>query len=324
MSQFKTLADVWDDPSRPWPSVVYIETTNRCNAHCLSCLNHACRKTRGIMDMDTFKSVCAIIADRGLKIHAMFCFGEPLLDQTLTSKYAYAQRVGVLRLDHCGLNTNVSMLTPDRYDGILQHTPNITLSFFNVGSEFERLTGLSWDLCYGNALRFLEYREIHAINYPVAIGVNKVQGYDLDAVKRAFDGCRVNWAQDAEIRWAGPTITGVIDRTIMYPWWRCDGYKGALQVKWNGDCEFCAYDIIGTESGVGETHVGNLFTDSWETICQTFRDRWRAGCSLCARCDYWHRGDAVISNDSKKPDPIPSDWYDWQLPLLKEDESVRD
>jgi len=321
---YSTLVDAWSHPERRWPSVVYVETTNHCNARCTCCLNHVCQRERGTMTMDTFRAVLERVRERPwLRIEAMFCFGEPLLDPTLFDKYAAAREAGLIRTDHCGLNTNVSGLTPDKYEPLLRQTPNVTLSFFNVGKEYERMTGLSWQRSYDNARKFIKYRDVHKPEYQVLIGVNTVAGHDLPAVMKAFAGKNVTFVQDAEIRWGGSLVTGVLDRSIMYPWWRCDGCKGALQVKWNGDCEFCAYDIRGTPAG-GETLFGNLLTDGWERLEESFRAKWRSCCSLCARCDYWHRATAVFVNAMRRPDPIPRDWYDWQLPLLQPGETIRD
>jgi len=315
----KTISDIWE-LDRPWPSVVYIETTNFCNANCVSCLNDKCKRKRGVMSLEDFKTIADKVKAKGLKIGAMFCFGEPFLDSTLLDKYAYGNKIDVFTPGHVGFNTNVSLLTPDKYDKLLKHTPNIILSFFNVGDEYERLTGgLDWKTSYNNAKRFIKYRDKHKPEYPIFIGVNKIRGHDLDAVKRAFSGYHVNYVQDAELRWGGAVITGVIDRMIMYNNWRCDGFKGALQIKYNGDCEFCAYDIIGTPKG-GETKFGNILTDSWEELKSKFKKKWRDGCSLCKRCDYWHKCKAILENDYKKPDPLPEDWYDWQKPYLKEGE----
>lgn len=282
-----TIRDAWDDPSRPWPSVVYVETTNRCQANCLACLNDKVRRRRVTMDAATFAAVADKVKARGVKIGAMFCFGDPLLDPGIEEKYGYAKSIGVLN-SYVGLNTNCDALTEDRFDGILRNVPNIVLSFFAVGAEFERLTGgLSWGKCYGNARRFIAHRDKHRPSYKIEVSVNKVAGHDLDAVKAAFDGCKVTFVQDAELRYdGGRRVDGVLDRRRMFPSWRCDGHKGALQVKPDGGAEFCAYDIIGTATG-GETRFGHFLDDDWPTLERKFRAAWRAGSTLCARCDYW-------------------------------------
>jgi len=319
-----TIKDVWDNLGRLWPTIVYVETTNFCNAHCLSCLNDQCVRKRGIMSLDTFKIIADKVKERGTRIGAMFCFGEPLIDPTIFKKYAYAKKIGVLTDNHVGLNTNVSLLSPEKYDQILEYTPNIILSFFSTGKEYERLTGgLNWENSYKNAIDFINYRDINKPNYSIFISVNAVKGHDLTSVKEAFKGYKVKFVQDAELRWAGAVITGVIDRMIMFPNWRCDGYKGAVQIKWQGDCEFCAYDIVGTPEG-GETKFGNILTDSWDELDMKFRLAWKKGNSCCRRCDYWHKCKEVMVNNFKKPTPLPDNWYKWQDKFLKPEEEYID
>ena len=318
------ISDVWDELGRKWPTIVYIETTNFCNAFCLSCLNHRCKRKRGIMSLKDFKLIVDKLKERDLKIGAMFCFGEPLIDPTLFKKFEYAKKKNVLVSNHIGLNTNVSLLTKDRYNEILNNTSNIILSFFNTGSEYERLTGgLDWENSYNNAIEFIKYRDKFKPKYPIFISTNKVKGHNLENVKKAFKGYNVVYVQDAELRWGGSVITGVVDRMIMYPKWRCDGYKGALQVKWDGSCEFCAYDIIGSKDG-GETKFGNILEDSWEELEMKFRLAWKDVPSLCERCDYWHKCKIVMKEGFKKPNPLPKGWYGWQDKFLKEGEKYED
>ena len=291
------LSDVWEGPPRKWPTIVYVETTNRCNANCRACLNDKVLRKRVTMDQATFEFVADKVKAHGLRIGAMFCFGEPLLDPGICSKYRYAAKIDVL-MEHVGLNTNCSMLTEDRHDEILFSLPNIILSFFNVGKAFEELTQLNWERCYGNALAFIAERDVVKPSFPIFIGVNKVRGHDLDAVKQAFAGFNVRFVQDAELNYDDGGIVGVLNRTRMYPDWRCDGYKGALQIKPDGGAEFCAYDIIGTPTG-GETRIGNFLDDSWNQLEAAFRAAWKAGPTLCQRCDYWYGAKELLEGMKK-------------------------
>jgi len=306
-----TIQDVWNDSNRHYPSIVYVETVNICNAKCICCLNHRCQRIRGIMTLDDFKIIADKVKAKGLQIGAMFCFGEPLIDPTLFEKFEYAKKIQVMP-GHVGFNTNVTFLTEEKYEKICRFTPNIILSFFNVEKEYERLTGgLSWEQNYKKAIDFIKFRDAKYPHYPIFISVNKVEGHNLEAVKNAFKHYNIVYVQDAELRWGGKVITGVVDRMIMFPNWRCDGHKGALQVKWNGNCEFCAYDIIGTEEGVGETFFANILTDSWDDIERKFKDKWKEPNSLCKRCDYFYLCKRVIANNYKYVEDTS-----WQLPYI--------
>lgn len=292
----------WDDSK--YPRLVYVETTNACDARCSFCLYERMERPVVTMGLVAFKEMADKVKAGGLKIGAVFCFGEPLLDKQIFNKIRYARLIEVAT-PYLGLNTNCSQLTPDRFDDILETCSNITLSFVNVGREFEHLTGLDWDVCYGNAIKFIQYRDEHRPGFQVEIGCNDVTGHDRVAVQAAFAGCRVAWARDAQIQWGGKTITGVIDRSIMYHKWVCDGYKGAMQIKPNGDCCFCAYDVIRNE-----TKFANIFEDDWETIERNFKALWRQPSSLCLRCDFWWNYNQMIVGGWRRGDHIDNSWQD--------------
>jgi len=299
----------WDDHASEFPRQADIETTNICNADCLSCLQSKMTKPRGIMSLDNFMIVADLLKKKKVRIRSFYTTGEPLLDPTLFEKYAYARHLGILA-SHVSLNTNVSKLTKEKFQKILDHTDNITLSFFNVGSEYERLTGgLSWEQSYRNAVDFIKYRDQNRPDYRITIGCNAVAGHDYPVVKNAFKDYNVYYIQDAELRWAGKVITGVVDRAVMFPTFRCDGHFGVLEIKWNGNIEACSYDFF------EETLYANIFEDSWSEIRSKFFERWKKPFSLCAKCDYYHKYWRVKKRNFKF---VEDD--SWQQPFLDEGE----
>lgn len=302
-----TLADCHRQMRHHWdadkyPSIVYVETTNYCNARCTFCLYERMERPVEFMSQEVFENIADKCLERGVKIGAMFCFGEPLADKGIFDKIRYGKSIGVMT-PYLGLNTNASPLVLDKFDDILECCNNITLSFVTIGKDFERLTGLSWDVCYTNALDFIAYRDLYNPSFQIEIGCNDVTGHDRVKVEVAFKGLNVKWARDAEIQWGGKIITGVIDRSIMYPKWVCDGYKGAMQIKPNGDCCVCAYDVVRNE-----TKFANILTDDWETIEAAFKARWREPNSLCLRCDFWNNYQQMVAGGWKRGDHIDDSW----------------
>jgi len=309
-----TIYDAWDHRS-PWPTIVYVETSNYCNANCVVCPYSVVEVKKSIMSLDTFKLVADKVKARNLKIGGMFCFGEPLTDPTIFRKYEYGNSIGVMdRL--VGFNTNVSLLTPDKWDDILNHTPNIVLSFYNVGAKYEELTRtLKWDISYKNAIDFIEYRDKVKPGYPIAIGVSAVSGYDADLVRQAFNGYNVYYQGEPELRYnGGEFMDGVTDRLYLFPHWRCDGFKGAIQVKADLSTLYCAYDVIRYE-----TKIGHFLDNSWEELEANFRSRWRAGSTWCRRCDFWHLSKRVINNGCK-----PTEDMSWSPESLAEQKARGD
>jgi len=315
--EYENVSDAWDDPKRRYPTIVYVETVNLCNALCLCCPTKRLKRPRGIMPLEDFKVIADKVKARGLKVGAMFCFGEPFLDPTLIDKMEYGRMIDVFPSGHYGFNTNGSLIKPDHYEGIMRNTTNITFSCYNVGTEYDRLTGnLSWDKFFETVTNFIKYRDCHYPAFNIFIGTNKIPGSDLAKVKEAFRGYNVQYAVDANINYGEHNIlTGIVDRSILYDWWTCDGHVGAVQVKFNGDCEYCAFDQIGTPTG-GFTKVGNLLTGSFDDVERNFKAKWKTGSEQCKRCDYWNRYKAVKACGFRRPAPLPNDWYDWQKPYL--------
>jgi SAM-dependent methyltransferase len=297
---------------RKYPRLVYVETTNACNARCTYCLYDRMERPVEYMSFDNFKRIANKVKEEGLQIGAMFCFGEPLLDENLFDKIRYGRKLDVFP-SYMGLNTNCSVLTQNRYDDILSTVNNITLSFVNVGEEFEKLTKLKWSKCYVNALKFIEYRDKHKPEFNIQIGCNDVTGHNRKKVENAFKGYKINWARDAEIQWGSKVITGVIDRSIMYNTWSCDGHKGAMQIKPNGDCCFCAYDVIRSE-----TRFANIFVDSWVNIERNFKVAWERPNPLCLRCDFWWNYFQMVAGKWKRGKHIDSSWQDAYLKGLQD------
>jgi SAM-dependent methyltransferase len=254
------------------------------------------------MRYEEFRVIADKVKEQGLKIGAMFCFGEPLADKNIFEKIRYGREIGVMT-NYLGLNTNCSVLHPDMYDDILETTNNITLSFVNTGDKFEELTGLDWCWTYRNAVDFIKYRDKHKPEYQIQIGCNEVKGFDRERVKLAFKRFNVEWATDAEITWGEKVITGAIDRSIMHNAWSCDGHNGAMQIKSNGDLCFCAYDVIRSE-----TKYGNIFEDTWEEIEASFKRLWRRPSSFCLRCDFWWNYFQMVAGGWRRGDHIDASW----------------
>jgi MoaA/NifB/PqqE/SkfB family radical SAM enzyme len=310
------LSCEWEDPSKNWPVIAYISTSNLCPARCISCVNHRVKVPRGLMSLENFKQIADKIKAKGIQIGAMFCFGEPLTDPTLFEKYAYAiahRGIDVLA-GHVSLSTNSYLLTEEKWPKLLEWTSSITLTFFNVEEEFERITGLPWKVCYENAIGFIDYIRERNPLYEINVGVNSIPDLNLEKVKQAFAGKQVNFLQDTYYTWNDPVITGPTQRLLNDPSNRCDGHRGVLQIMWNGDCFSCAFDMTGNEQGVLETRIGNILTDTWEQLESNFRTKWKEGFSLCRRCDYWHQALSIINNGGQLPNPLPLDWNDWKAP----------
>jgi MoaA/NifB/PqqE/SkfB family radical SAM enzyme len=294
------LADAWNNPTRQWPTIVYVETSSLCNYRCPCCRNWAMNRPKCVMDLPTFITVALKIRERGVKIGAMYCNAEPLTDPTIFQKYAFANRLDIL-MPYVGFNTNASLLSPDKYKPLVENCPNVTISVFAVGDDYVKATGgFSWENAYRNIIGLIEYRDVHRSDFDIRIGCNQIPGQQFDSVKEAFKNYRVEVVTDVFIDWNNPEkLTGPLSRLKMFPEWMCDGLKGALQIRPDGSCGYCAYDFHGAPDGTLETGIGNILRDSWDVLESNFKAKWKQPSTVCFRCDYWHGSRDIIRNYPK-------------------------
>ena len=107
----RTIGGVLDTVKRRFPAVVRLETTNACNACCLICPHRQMQRPITTMDKGLYARLideCVAAGCRKIHLHN---FGEPLLDQQLEDRIAYAKQKGI-RLVR--IFCNGSLLSPDR------------------------------------------------------------------------------------------------------------------------------------------------------------------------------------------------------------------
>lgn len=139
------------------PKVIYIETTNRCNAHCIMCPHD--RMTRHLMDMpqDLFVNVIDNIKNYDLSSTQIFLHkeGEPLCDQNIIKRIEYACE-NLKSYGEIGISTNAMLLTKDKTEELLESGLNVI--FFSVdGTSPETYEKIRVDCKYQTVIENVEY-----------------------------------------------------------------------------------------------------------------------------------------------------------------------
>lgn len=142
------------------PDVIYIETTNLCNAACIMCPHDKIHRMPHIMPEEIFQK--ALTDCRNLDITGGQIFlhkeGEPLLDPSIIPRVKQAvQMLG--RDNEIGLNTNAMLLTEAYTEGLLD--AGLNLIFFSVDGaskeEYEKIRiRLDYDIVVHQIRYFLE------------------------------------------------------------------------------------------------------------------------------------------------------------------------
>jgi molybdenum cofactor biosynthesis enzyme MoaA len=98
------------------PKLLRVETTNNCNARCVTCPRSGMKRAVGVMDMHLFRSVIDQAVKMGIRNVHLHNYGEPLLDRTLPEKIFYAKQKGL----HAKIFSNGSLMTPDMAERIIE------------------------------------------------------------------------------------------------------------------------------------------------------------------------------------------------------------
>lgn len=105
-----TCLSVW------FPSIVYIEPTNACNANCLFCPRQAMTRPVGFMEMALYRRIVDQVAELGPSELRLFHYGEPMLHPELPGMIRYAHEKGLV----ARFQTNGLALTRERIIHLLE------------------------------------------------------------------------------------------------------------------------------------------------------------------------------------------------------------
>lgn len=155
------------------PSVLYIETTNCCNAACIMCPNKLIRRRRGFMSDETFEQALRRCEDSGWENMQIFLHkeGEPLLDDKIVQRVAEAKkRLGAS--NKIGLNTNAMLLDENMAKALL--SSGLDEIYFSLdGIDNESYGKIRVNLDYGTVVRniknFMQLRREGSVRLKVVM-----------------------------------------------------------------------------------------------------------------------------------------------------------
>ncbi len=142
------------------PEVIYLETTNNCNAKCFSCPRIKMKRPVGVMDWELFKKIIDDLKPyRGLNF-TLHLDGEPLMDPKLFERIKYIKKN--LKNARVHFNTNVSLMNEEKIKGILESgLDSITFSVDGTSKKtYEKIkTGMSFEVMNKNVNNFFRIRK---------------------------------------------------------------------------------------------------------------------------------------------------------------------
>ena len=144
------------------PEVIYIETTNKCNANCIMCPHDKMKRPISSMKQDTFERIVDGISKYDVSLNQIFLHkeGEPLCDEMIVDRIGYVHEK-VKNVKEIGINTNAMLLTEEKSDALIES--GLNLIFFSVdgtsADTYEKIRiNCKYDIVEKNIKYFLEKR----------------------------------------------------------------------------------------------------------------------------------------------------------------------
>jgi len=136
---------------------VRIETTNICNAHCVTCPREKLTREITTMPYYQFEEIVWQVYYMGAKTISLFGFGEPLADSELPEKVALCSMIGL----DTYIATNASLLTEELSGKLLRAgLKHIRFSVNGVGENYEKFhRGLKWNEVSHNIGEFMKIND---------------------------------------------------------------------------------------------------------------------------------------------------------------------
>jgi MoaA/NifB/PqqE/SkfB family radical SAM enzyme len=134
------------EKTRSRPVELMIEPTNLCNLACVMCPHSRMKRERGVMGLDLFRNIADQAADLDIGNIKLAGLGEPLLDNGIVDKVAYAKKKNL----HVKLFTNGMLLDPSKSRQLIDSgldeiivsidggTPSVQEAI-RKGSDFQRI-----------------------------------------------------------------------------------------------------------------------------------------------------------------------------------------
>lgn len=174
------------------PQIIYVETTNRCNAKCIMCPHIKMQRKKGVMSQQLFEKTIDSIKEFNLNQVHLFLHkeGEPLLDSNIIERIKYAKK-HLNGLKELAINTNAMLLTENKINGLLNS--GLDTIYFSVdGASVEVYNkiriNLDYEVVEANLKRFFSLRlqQGNRIKIIMQMLTNKDNIHEVESFKQKW------------------------------------------------------------------------------------------------------------------------------------------
>ena len=130
-----------------------IETTNFCNAKCITCPRDQMTRQKVTMPYNHFCNLVVQAYELGATDISPFGYGEPLMDSGIAEKIAFCTRMGLKTF----ITTNAALLRPEVAKDLVEAgITHLRLSAHGTFENYEKSHGLDWYDFMRNAFNFIK------------------------------------------------------------------------------------------------------------------------------------------------------------------------
>ena len=245
---------------KDFPPTVRVETTNLCNARCVTCPREEMTRESGIMDMDLYKKIIRECAKNHIGCIHLHNFGEPLMDKHLSDRIKMAKEVGI---SYVKIFSNGSLLTSEKALELIESgLDEIKISIDGYTKEtFEKIRKrLNYDVVINNISTFMRIRESNNRKTPKVV-LNFVRTENNIQEEKAFiekwtgevDKISIDKAHNWGVHHFIPLKNSRFHKPCLRVW-------NTFTILWNGDVALCCLDYD------GQVILGNVEKDDIANI----------------------------------------------------------
>jgi len=258
---------------------VRIETTNRCNSHCVMCPRDQMTRPLSLMEFRNFKKLVCEAKRLGAETISLFGFGEPLLDPSISEKVMMVSLLGMKPI----LTTNASLLTPKMTHNLLDAgLAEIRFSVHGLGNTYNKThSGLNWHKTMININHFLAMNIGQCVTNVSVIPMHKESVEEI----RDFWEFQVDYLEIWRPHdWVDTKKYRTHDRRLK----TCGRpHRGPVQINADGKMMVCCFDFD-AQMTVGDTNKVSIEEILKGDEFNKIRDRHESGDLNglpCASCD---------------------------------------
>jgi len=274
-----------------------IETTNKCNAHCIYCPREKLTRPLTTMPFEHFKYLVEQAEELGAHTISPFGFGEPVLDKGLVQKIALCRDMGFDTF----ITSNASLLDADLASRLIE--AGLTHIRFSVHSvDINTYEKLQYPLKFIQMCRnIFNFIKVNDIKYLHACEVSITC---IPEVDESIDRIREFWenkVDNLEIWEPHNWLTGRKYRTIPK---QKSGrkkrvscgrpFRGPVQIQVDGTMIPCCF-LTNSEFVLGNTYkksVVDILNDWPMRWLQSMHENNRE-CYPCMMCDQYYKSDTT-------------------------------